>query len=186
MFAFLSRRLARSLSRRDLSHLEVLEDRTNPAPSSMSRRSRIARVALALAALAMLASAFAWQCRQKPPDLSPWDEARLAEELEALGYHVRREACDREGSPGPAGHPHAVQAGLYACRQEPADWDAVCSTPRTYAKEWKGRVVAVRLRGPWLPAAPGDVQDHLVAGPWLFFGDEAELGRISRALGVSR
>jgi hypothetical protein len=156
--------------------------------SALTQRRRPAvprTVALALTA-AVLAGAFAWQCRRHQPDLSGLDEARLTAELERLGYHVHAEPADREGALLPTGHPRAVLAGLYACRDEPADWEAAAAEPRTYDEDWRGSAVATPLRGRWVPPTPADAEDHLDAGPWLFFGDPAELDRIARGLGLPR
>ena len=147
----------------------------------MSRRSRLARVALALAALCLLAAAFAWQCHRQAPDLSAWDEPRLARELEGLGYHAHVEPRDREGALLPTGHPRAVLAGVYACREEPADWDEVMSRPRGDPRAWRGCVLATRGGYP----APED-RDCLAAGVWVLQGDPAELDRVARALGLPR
>jgi hypothetical protein len=146
-------------------------------PRSQRYRRLIALAALSLAAVAVTAGVLL--CRPRPPaDLGSWDEARLAAELRAMGYHVHVEPKDREGAPGPNGHPRAVLAGVYACRDEPASWDEVASRPRGVASRWPGCAVAVRGKY----AVPGR-SDYLTAGPWLLYGDPEELDRIAWALG---
>jgi hypothetical protein len=130
---------------------------------------------------AVLAGAFAWQCRRHQPDLSGLDEARLTAELERLGYHVHVEPKDREGSLLPTGHPRTVLTGLYACRDEPADWEQVTSRQRGDPKEWRGSVFATPGGHP----APED-RSYLAAGPWILSGDPAELDRIAARFGVPR
>jgi hypothetical protein len=146
----------------------------------MFRRPRLARVAPTLTALSLLAAAFAWQWRSRP-DLSNWDESRLTRELESFGYHVHFEPCDREGALLPTGYPRAVLAGVYAYRGEPADWDEIASRLRGDPWAWRGCVVATRGGHP----APED-GGYLAAGPWVFLGDPAELGRVARHLGLPR
>jgi hypothetical protein len=136
-------------------------------------------VALALTALATPVTL--WQFHSRPPGRAAWDEARLAAELEALGYHCHLEPADREGALLPSGHPRAVLAGVYACREEPADWEQVASRQRGDPKAWQGCVFATT--GGHL--APED-RNYLAAGPWILSGDPDELARIARALGLPR
>jgi hypothetical protein len=145
----------------------------------MSLRPRLARVALNLTVLSVLAAAFAWQWRSRP-DLSNWDEPRLARELEGLGYHVHLEPKDRPPVRGDDGRWRGTLAGLYACRDEPADWGEVANRPRT--GRWFGCIVAVRGSHNSPPADP----EYLALGPWQLYGDPAELDRIAGALGVPR
>jgi hypothetical protein len=143
---------------------------------------RRARLAAALTALALLAAAFAWPCRRRPPDPSGWDEPRLAAELQRLGYHTHAEPADRVADPGPGGRYRFALAGLYACRQEPADWDEVIGRGRSDARRWRGGVVAVRGSR---SVSPGD-PTYLALGSWTLFGDPAELDRVAATLGVLR
>jgi hypothetical protein len=145
----------------------------------VSKRSRYAPfAALTLAALAVTA-VWHWPRPHPPADLASWDEARLARELEGLGYHVHEEPRDREGGPGPKGFPRAVYAGLYVAKEEPADWEEVASRPRGDASRWAGCAVATRGRY----AVPGR-GDYLTAGPWLFYGDPALLNEVGRSSGL--
>jgi hypothetical protein len=151
--------------------------------SALTRRRRPAvtlTVALALTA-AVLAGTFAWQCLRQQPDLSALDEARLAAELERLGYHVHAEPADREGPLLPSGHPRAILGGVYGSRQEPADWEQVASRQRGDPREWRGCVFATAGGHP----APED-RSYLAAGPWVLSGDSDELDRIAGALGLPR
>jgi hypothetical protein len=147
-------------------------------------RARLGCVALAAVSLGLVAPVAPVECR--PRVASPADEGALAGRLRALGYVVHAEPRDRQGALLSTGHPRAVLAGLYACRDEPADWEAVASRPRAYGRDWRGCAVATPLRGRWVPPTADDVEDHLVAGPWLLFGDPAVLDEIGRALGVPR
>jgi hypothetical protein len=148
----------------------------------MSHRSRVVRVAQALAALALLAAAFAWWHLHAAPDLAGWDEARLTRELEALGYHVHAEPRDRALGWGPDGRFRTALAGVYAAREEPADWGEVAARTRADARAWRGCMVAVPGRR---GISPGD-PEYLAAGPWLLVGDPKELDRIAGRLGLAR
>jgi hypothetical protein len=144
------------------------------------RPARLAALSLAPLSLAAVVVTAAFWLRPRPPDPSGWDEAQLAAELEGLGYHVHAEPLDRAGAPLPNGVPRLVQAGLYVSRDEPADWEEVASRPRAEARGWRGCAVA------WQGGTGGRPPDYLVAPPWVFFGDPAELDRIAGALGVPR
>jgi hypothetical protein len=95
-----------------------------------------------------------------------------------MGYRVHAEPRDRPPTRGADGRYRGTLAGLYACRDEPADGEEVASRPR--AGRWPDCVVA------WRASAAGRPPDYLAAGPWVFFGDPAELDRIARGLGVPR
>jgi hypothetical protein len=116
-------------------------------------------------------------CRPAP-DLSGLDEAGLQRRLEALGYHTHLERADRAGASG-----RPVYRGLYACRQEPADWEEVASRERALAPTWKGVIVARRR-----PRRVADAEDPeaLRVGPFVLYGDPAMLDEVGRALGVPR
>jgi hypothetical protein len=156
-----------------LSTMEVSPMRPRPV--------RLAALSLAACALTVTATAVLVG-RPRPPDPSGWDEARLAAELQALGYHTHLESADRDLGLGPDGRHHYVLAGLYLCHHEPPDWEWCASRGRQHPCGWRGCAVVVRGgRG----APPGD-PGCLAAGPWLFLGDPAELDRIAGALGVPR
>jgi hypothetical protein len=148
----------------------------------VSRRLHLARVLLAALTLSLpAATVTVVECRRRTADLSSWDETRLARELQALGYRVHVEPKDREGALLPTGRPRAVHAGLYGCREEPADWEEVASRRRGDPRAWRGCVLAIRGGHP----APED-RDYLAAPPWVFQGDPAELDRVARVLGLPR
>lgn len=151
----------------------------------MSPRRR--RLLLALVVTAVLAAAAlvaAWRARVPEPLVGPdTDATALAELLRAQGYHVRVEPADREAGPGGGQASRPVQAGVYACREEPGEWDEVTSLSRGGpAERWRGRVVAWRGGPSGRSAVPG----YLTAGPWTFFGDPDELDLVAAALRLPR
>jgi hypothetical protein len=150
-------------------------------PPLWTRARRLALVGCCGLVL-VLAALFQWHRRDARADPSSWDEARLARELESLGYRTRYEPADREIA-GPRG-PRLAQAGLYLARAEPADWDEVASRPRGDVRPWRGQAVATRRRSPY--ESGGDPREFLNVGPWVLYGDPAELDRISSELGLSR
>jgi hypothetical protein len=140
----------------------------------------LTRPAVALLGLCCAAAALAaWEGRRPAVDAT-WDEGRLTAELKGLGYHVHAEPLDREGAPLPNGVRRPVLAGLYVSREGPADWDDVAA--QRWAGRWRGCAVALPHGG---RPVEGDPR-YLAAGPWLFFGDPAELDRVAGRLGLAR
>jgi hypothetical protein len=146
------------------------------------RPTRLARAPLAAVALGLAAAALAWCCHRSP-DLSGWDESRLAAELGRLGCHTHPEPRDRDGPPLPSGVPRGVLAGVYVARDEPADWDEVASRPRCCRGLWRGSAAVWR----WHIGEPlGKDPEYLRARPWVFYGDPEVLDDIASRLGVPR
>jgi hypothetical protein len=127
----------------------------------------------------VLAALFQWHRQGSQPDLAGWDEARLARELKALGYHVHVEPSDRVTPDG-----RLALAGMYLWRDGAATtWEEGAAQMAGQAARWRGLVVA----GPspkGLGALPSP--EALQAGGWVLLGDPAELDRISSELGLSR
>jgi hypothetical protein len=139
-------------------------------------RNRYARLLLAALALSLLAAAV-WQSRRPPADLARWDEARLARELEALGFKTAH--VDDGVTPGG----RFTLAGRYFARPaDPRPWAEIANLRRDHFDDpgWEGTLVAL----PRTQAVP--LEDTLQVGPFTLYGDPAELGRVAAGLGVPR
>jgi hypothetical protein len=134
-------------------------------------------LALALVASVSIALLVFCECRPRPPDLSSWDEARLARELEGMGYQVHVEPVDRATATGTP-----IHAGVYFAREAAPDWEEIVSRPRGSAASWHG--VGVARRG--ARGVPGTDPAALEAGRFVIYGDGEDLDRIAGHLGLPR
>jgi hypothetical protein len=145
----------------------------------LSPRARRLAVVGCCGLVLVVAALFQWHRQGPQPDLAGWDEARLARELEALGYHVHVEPCDRVSPDG-----RRALAGMYFWRDDAATtWEEAAAQMAGQAGRWRGLVVA-RPSPRSLRVFPSP--EALQAGNWVLLGDPAELDRIARAIGVPR
>jgi hypothetical protein len=127
----------------------------------------------------VLAALIQWHRQSPRPDLAGGDEARLAHELEALGYHVHVEPSDRVTPDG-----RLALAGMYFWRDDAATtWEEGAAQMAGQAVRWRGLIVA-RPSPKGFGALPSP--EALQVGDWVLLGDPAELDRICRELGHAR